>query len=117
MDYYNIEAFDATGLVKTVFTSKGHGCWLSNSEEGHRGYREVLSHLGLTEKDIVSTFQRHTDIVRPVTHADAGMNTFWRSDPVEPADGQSRRENAPEVRHGSGTCHGRFRPMYMPPLL
>ena len=33
MDYYNIEAFDATGLVKTVFTSKGHGCWLSNSEE------------------------------------------------------------------------------------
>lgn len=87
MDYYNIEAFDATGLVKTVFTSKGHGCWLSNSEDGHRGYREVLSHLGLTEKDIVSTFQRHTDIVRPVTHADAGMNTFWRSDPVEPADG------------------------------
>ena len=48
MDYYNIEAFDATGLVKTVFTSKGHGCWLSNSEDGHRGYREVLSHLGLT---------------------------------------------------------------------
>ena len=48
MDYYNIEAFDATGLVKTVFTSEGHGCWLSNSEDGHRGYREVLSHLGLT---------------------------------------------------------------------
>ena len=45
MDYYNIEAFDATGLVKTVFTSKGHGCWLSNSEDGHRGYQIGRAHV------------------------------------------------------------------------
>ena len=87
MDYYCIKEFDATGIVKTVFTSKGRGCWLSNTEEGHAGYREVLSHFNLSENDIASTFQRHSDCVRAVTRKDAGINTFWRSDPIEVADG------------------------------
>lgn len=87
MDYYCIKEFDATGIVKTVFTSKDRGCWLSNTEEGHAGYREVLSHFNLSENDIASTFQRHSDCVRAVTRKDAGINTFWRSDPIEVADG------------------------------
>ncbi|MDO5444218.1 MAG: peptidoglycan editing factor PgeF [Eubacteriales bacterium] len=87
MDYYNIPEFDATGLVTTVYTSEGRGCWLSNNPEGWENYREVLAHFGLGEENITATFQRHSDSVQIVTRKEARRHVFYRPDPMVIADG------------------------------
>lgn len=87
MDYFNIPEFDKTGLVTTVYTSEGLGCWLSNDPEGWKNYREVLAHFGLGEGDITATFQRHSASVKVVTRKEARRHVFYRPDPIVIADG------------------------------
>lgn len=87
MDYYSIQPFEATGIVTTVYTSRGRGCWLSNNPEGWENYREVARHFGITDHDMTATFQRHTDVVKAVTRRDAGRHVFYRPDPIQPMDG------------------------------
>ena len=87
MDYYSIPEFDATGLVKTVYTSEGLGCWLSNNPDGWRNYREVAARFGLRDEDLTATFQRHSATVQAVTRSEARRNVFYRPDPIVVADG------------------------------
>ena len=87
MDYYSIPAFDATGLVTTVYTSEGLGCWLSNDPAGWENYRTVAAHLGLSENDLTATFQRHSSSVQVVTRKEARRHVFYRPDPMVIADG------------------------------
>lgn len=87
MDYYNIPEFDATGLITTVYTSEGRGCWLSNDPAGWENYREVLRHFGLGEDNITATFQRHSASVQVVTKKEARRHVFYRPDPMVIADG------------------------------
>lgn len=87
MEYYSIEPFEATGLVTTVYTSKGRGCWLSNTPEGWENYREIAHHFGIDEERMTATFQRHTNIVKAVTGKDAGRHVYFRPDPIQPMDG------------------------------
>lgn len=84
MDYYSVTELEKTGLVVTVMTGEGHGCWLSNNPDGHAGYREVAKHFGISaERDMVGTFQRHSSTVKVVTRENAGQNVLWREN--EPA--------------------------------
>lgn len=89
MDYYSVTELEKTGLVVTAMTSEGHGCWLSNNPNGHAGYREVAAHFGISaERDMVGTFQRHSNTVKAVTRAKhAGQNVMWRESEPIPWDG------------------------------
>lgn len=87
MDYYNIPALDSTGLVTTVYTSEGLGCWLSNDPAGWANYREIIAHFGLTEDDLTATFQRHSCSVQVVTRKEARRHVFYRPEPMVIADG------------------------------
>jgi len=88
MNYYSVKQLDATGLVTTVLTSKGLGCWLSNVPRGHENYRTVAAHFGLDpEKDMVGTFQRHSAHVEAVDRSQAGKYILWRPEEVTARDG------------------------------
>ena len=88
MDYYSIEELDKTGLVKTLMTSEGRGCWFSNDPQGHENYRAVASDFGISaERDMVGTFQRHSGTVMAVTRENAGQNVLWRAPEPEAWDG------------------------------
>lgn len=88
MDFYNLPAFDETGIVSTFFTAERvGGCWLSNNPYGWENYRKVLARFHLTEQDITATFQRHSASVKTVTRKEAGRHVFYRPDPMVIADG------------------------------
>ncbi len=86
MDYYNIEAFDATGLVKPSSPLRARLL-----AQQLRGGTSRLPRGAQPPWPDGKGHRLHLPAAygyRPCRHpADAGMNTFWRSDPVEPADG------------------------------
>lgn len=92
MKYYNIEKFDNTGLVKTLFVPKNQGRWrvysynIEDDMYDLKYYNEIGKNFGIDASHMVRMLQTHTDNIYVVEKKDAGLGVI-REEPQMPYDG------------------------------
>jgi len=72
INYYGIKAFDETGLVKTIYTTKEISAWAYNRDNSVETYEALALQLGIRVTDMVRTNQTHTAKVRVASKEDGG---------------------------------------------
>lgn len=79
MKHYNIEKFDSTGLVKTLFVPKDQGRWriysydIKDDMHDLKYYNDVGKEFGITADNMVRVMQEHTDNILEVKECDKGL--------------------------------------------
>ena len=78
---------DATGNIKTLFTTTQDIAWNFEDEKARENYLALGNQLGLPPENMVKTKQKHTDIVKIVTQQNGGEGILRPLDENFPCDG------------------------------
>ncbi|MBO4630189.1 MAG: peptidoglycan editing factor PgeF [Treponema sp.] len=85
--YFSIPELDATGKIKTLFTTTHDIAWNFEDEKSQENYLALGKQLGLPPENMVKTKQKHTAIVKIVTHQNGGDGVLRPLDENTPYDG------------------------------
>ena len=85
--YFSIPELDATGKVKTLFTTSKDIAWNFQDVSSRENYIALGQQLGLLPADMVKTKQRHTDIIKIVNRKNGGDGILHPLDENDPCDG------------------------------
>ena len=85
--YFSIPKLDATGKIKTLFTTMQDTAWNFEDEKSRENYLALGEQLGLPLESMVKSKQRHTAVVRIVTRQNGGDGILRLLDENEPYDG------------------------------
>ena len=85
--YFPIPELDATGKIKTLFTTTQDIAWNFEDDKAREKYIALGSQLGISLQDMVKTKQRHTARIKIVTHENGGDGILRLLDENNPYDG------------------------------
>ena len=85
--YFSIPEMDATGNIKTLFTTTQDIAWNFEDEKSQENYLALGNQLGLPPENMVKTKQKHTSAVKIVTQQDGGDGVLRPLDENIPYDG------------------------------
>ena len=85
--YFSIPELDATGKIKTLFTTTQNIAWNFEDDKSQDNYLALGNQLGLPPEKMVKTKQKHTDIVKIVTQQNGGEGILRTLDENFPCDG------------------------------
>ena len=85
--YFPIPELDATGKLKTLFTTTSDIAWNYEDTKCQENYLALGTHLGITPQDMVKTKQKHTAKIKIVTHENGGDGILRPLDENDPYDG------------------------------
>ena len=85
--YFSIPELDATGKIKTLFTTTQDTAWNFEDEMARENYIALGEQLNLPLENMVKSKQRHTAIVKIVTHQNGGDGILRLLDENAPYDG------------------------------
>ena len=87
IQYFSIPQLDATGKIKTLFTTTNDIAWNFEDAKAHENYLALGKQLGISLEDMVKTKQRHTNKIRIVTRKNCGDGILRLLDENDPYDG------------------------------
>ena len=87
IQYFSIPELDATGKVKTLFTTSQDNAWNFQDAKARENYLALGKQLGISLEDMVKTKQRHTNKIRIVTRKNSGDGILRLLDENDPYDG------------------------------
>ena len=85
--YFSIPKLDATGKIKTLFTTTQDTAWNYEDEMARENYIALGEQLNLPLENMVKSKQRHTAIVKIVTRQNSGDGILRPLDENAPYDG------------------------------
>ena len=85
--YFSIPKLDATGKIKTLFTTTKDTAWNFEDEKSRENYLALGEQLGLPLENMVKSKQRHTAVVKNVTRKNGGDGILCLLDEKNPYDG------------------------------
>ena len=85
--YFSIPELDATGKIKTLFTTTQDTAWNFEDEMARKNYLALGEQLGISPQDMVKTKQKHTAVVKIVTRQNGGDGILRPLDENDPYDG------------------------------
>ena len=85
--YFPIPELDATGKIKTLFTTTIDIAWNYEDTKCQENYLALGNQLGITPQDMVKTKQKHTAKIKIVTHENGGDGILRPLDENDPYDG------------------------------
>ena len=85
--YFPIPELDATGKLKTLFTTTSDIAWNYEDTKCQENYLALGKQLGITPQDMVKTKQKHTSKIKIVTHENGGDGILRPLDENDPYDG------------------------------
>ena len=85
--YFSIPKLDATGKIKTLFTTTQDCAWNFEDEKSRENYLALGGQLRLPLESMVKSKQRHTAVVRIVTRQNGGDGIQRPLDENAPYDG------------------------------
>jgi len=85
--YFSIPELDATGKLKTLFTTSKDIAWNFEDDNAHENYIALGKQLGITPQDMVKTKQRHTAKIKVVGRENCGDGILRLLDENDPYDG------------------------------
>ena len=85
--YFSIPELDATGKLKTLFTTLKDVAWNYEDDKSQENYLALGKQLGILPQDMVKTKQRHTAEIKIVTRKNAGDGILRPLDENFPYDG------------------------------
>ena len=68
----NISFLENTGLVKAIYTMKGHSIWKNEFEGANESYLDLASTFGVSTDDLVMINQTHSSNIRIMTRENGG---------------------------------------------
>ena len=87
IQYFSIPELDATGKLKTLFTTNNDIAWNFEDAKACENYIALGSQLRIALQDMVKTKQRHTAKIKIVTHENGGDGILRLLDENDPYDG------------------------------
>ena len=85
--YFSIPKLDATGKIRTLFTTTKDIAWNFEDDKCRENYVALGKQLGLPLEDMVKSKQRHTAVVKIVSHQNGGDGILRPLDENDPYDG------------------------------
>ena len=85
--YFPIPELDATGKIKTLFTTTNDIAWNFEDDNARENYIALGAQLGISPQDMVKTKQKHTDKIKIVTRQNGGDGILRALDENDPYDG------------------------------
>ena len=85
--YFPIPELDATGKIKTLFTTTNNIAWNFEDDNARENCLALGSQLGISSQDMVKTKQKHTVKIKIVTHENGGDGILRALDENDPYDG------------------------------
>ena len=85
--YFSIPELDATGKIKTLFTTTQDTAWNFEDEKSRENYVALGEQFGLPLESMIKSKQRHTAVVRIVTRQNGGDGILRLLDENAPYDG------------------------------
>ena len=85
--YFPIPELDATGKLKTLFTTTNDIAWNFEDDNARENYLALGSQLGIYPQDMVKTKQKHTAKIKIVTRENGGDGILRALDENDPYDG------------------------------
>ena len=85
--YFSIPEMDATGNLKTLFTTSKDTDWKFEDDLSYENYLALGKQLGISPENIIKTKQMHTSEVKIVTRENGGDGILRSLDENEPYDG------------------------------
>ncbi len=85
--YFSIPGLDATGKLKTLFTTSQDIAWNYEDDKCQDNYSALGAQLGITPDDMVKTKQKHTAKIKIVTRENGGDGILRPLDENDPYDG------------------------------
>ena len=85
--YFSIPEMDATGNIKTLFTTTQDTAWNFEDKKSQENYLALGKQLGLPPENMVKTKQKHTAVVKIVTRQNGGDGVLRSLDENTPYDG------------------------------
>ena len=85
--YFSIPKLDATGKIKTLFTTTQDTAWNFEDEKSCENYLALGEQLGISLQDMVKTKQKHTAAVKIITRQNGGDGILRPLDENDPYDG------------------------------
>ena len=87
IEYFSIPEMDATGNLKTLFTTSKDTDWKFEDDLSYENYLALGKQLGISPENIIKTKQMHTSEVKIVTRENGGDGILHSLDENEPYDG------------------------------
>ena len=84
---FSIPKLDATGKIKTLFTTTQDIAWNYEDEMARENYLALGEQLGVSLQDMVKSKQRHTAVIKIVTQQNGGDGILRPLDENAPYDG------------------------------
>ena len=85
--YFFIPELDATGKIRTLFTTTQDIAWNYEDEMARENYLALGEQLGVSLQDMVKSKQRHTAVIKIVTQQNGGDGILRPLDENAPYDG------------------------------
>ena len=85
--YFSIPKLDATGKIKTLFTTTKDTAWNFDDEMARENYVALGKQLELPLENMVKSKQRHTAVIKIVTQQNGGDGILRPIDENTPYDG------------------------------
>ena len=85
--YFSIPELDATGKLKTLFTTSKDIAWNFEDDNARENYIALGSQLDISLQDMVKTKQKHTAKIKIVTRENGGDGILRPLDENDPYDG------------------------------
>ena len=87
IQYFSIPELDATGKLKTLFTTTQDTAWNFEDDKCRENYLALGEQLGISPQDMVKTKQKHTAAVKIVTRQNGGDGILRPLDENDSYDG------------------------------